>query len=162
MANKLVARTLSCGRSTRALHARSASHARNLSVTRPHPSTRRPIIECVMCGTNNIFPLCHLLIVIMNRRVVSAFLIYRIEGFVVVLLRERVCMSLPRSDKLGRSSFLNRIPGVRLRVRETHARTVRFVARARAVVLSVSVEKPSACLGGIHACLIVLQRGTRQ
>ena len=58
--------------------------------------------------------------------------------------------------------FLNRIPGVSLRVRETHARTVRFVARARAVVLSVSVEKPSACLGGIHACLIVLQRGTRQ
>ena len=53
-------------------------------------------------------------------------------------------------------------PGVSLRVRETHARTVRFVARARAVVLSVSVEKPSACLGGIHACLSVLQRETRQ
>ena len=93
---------------------------------------------------------------------VSAFLMYRIEGVVVVLLREWVCMSLPRSDKLGRSSFLNRTPGVSLRVRETHARTVRFVARARAVVLSVSVEKPSACLGGIHACLTVLQRGTRQ
>ena len=111
---------------------------------------------------NVFFSLCHSLIVIRNRRVVSAFLIYRIEGFVVVLLREWVCMSLPRSDKLGRSSFLDRTPGMSLRVRETHARTVRFVARARAVVLSVSVEKPSACLGGIHACLTVLQRGTRQ
>ena len=78
MAAKLVARILSCARCTRAPHARSASQARNLSVTRPHRSTRRPIIECVMSGTNNIFSLCHLLIVILNRRVVSAFLIYRI------------------------------------------------------------------------------------
>ena len=84
--------------------------------------------------------MCHSLIVILNRRVVSAYLIDRIEGFVVVLLREWVCMSLPRSDKLGRSSFLNRTPGVSLRVREAHTRAVRLVARTRAVVLSVSVE----------------------
>ena len=133
-------RTLSCARSTRAPHARNASHARNLSVARPHPSTRRPIIECVMSGTNNIFPLCHSLIVILNRRVVSAYLIQRIEGSVVVLLREWACMSLPRSDKLGRSYFLNRTPGVSLRVREAQARAVRLAAHTRAVVLSVCVE----------------------
>ena len=135
------------------------------SVTRPHPSTRRPIIECVISSISNTFPLRHSLIVILNRRVVSAFLTYRIvsiawcrfeiafpyrtrghatchssKRFVVALFREWVCTFSPRSDKLGRSSFLNRTPGVSLRVREAHARAVRIVVRTRAVVLSVSVE----------------------
>ena len=159
MAAKLVARILSCGRSTRAPHARSASHARNLSVTRPHPSTRRPIIECVMSGTNNIFPLvsfvdCDL----ESEGCQRIYLIDRMEGVSLgCCANGRVCRFRGRTSWDARL----RTPGESLRVRETHARTVRLVARARAVVLSVSVEKPSACLGGIHACLTVLQRGTR-
>ena len=108
---------------------------------------------------------------IRNRRVVSAFLIYRIvfiawcrfeiafpyrtrghaachssRRFVVALLELASRMGVyvfAEVGQVGRSPFLKRTPGVSLRVRETHARTVRFVARARAVVLSVSVEKPS-------------------
>ena len=78
------------------------------------------------------------------------------------MLDEWACTFSPRLDKLGRSPFLNRTPGVSLRVREAQARAVRLAAHTRAVVLSVSVEKPSARPGGIHAGLIVLQRGTRQ
>ena len=56
------------------------------------------------------------------------------------LLHEWACTFSPRLDKLGRSPFLNRTPGVSLRVREAQARAVRLVARTRAFVLSVSVE----------------------
>ena len=143
---------------------RAVPLARNLSVTRPHPSTRRPIIECVIsCMKTFFFSLCHSLIVIRNRRVVSAFLIYRIvfiawcrfeiafpyrtrghaachssRRFVVALLDQWACTFSPRLDKLGRSPFLNRTPGVSLRVREAQARGVPCCTRAFAP--SVAVE----------------------
>ena len=58
----------------------------------------------------------------------------------LTLLHEWACTFSPRLDKLGRSPFLKRTPGLSLRVREAQARAVRLVARTRAVVLSVSVE----------------------
>ena len=64
------------------------------------------------------------------------------------LLHEWACTFSPRLDKLGRSPFLNRTPGVSLRVREAQARAVRFAART--LLFSACLSKPSAFLGSIH------------